>query len=150
MKKQNKPKQKVIKQLAEQFETDLNKSLPITVQPNGTIVYKDYFIKPSKTGNWGVYHLASKDLISEFHLKSCALMAAKAHSKIDLNKFAEIKILDNKYWSNYYNTIVYGHNIKNTKDYDRYCIMLTRLEHSKALADHFKSRISTMFTWSFV
>lgn len=150
MKKQLTPKAKVIKELAKQFELDLNKSLPITVQPDGSIVYKNYYIKENKTGNWAVYNLSNRDEVGQFFLKSCAIMAARAHSKIDFDKFNEIKLLDNKYWSNYTDTLIYENNIKTVKDFEKYCIMLTRLEHSKELAAQSKAKISRMFTWSFV
>ena len=36
---------KAIKELAAQFEEDLNKTLPISIQPDGSIVYKEFYIK---------------------------------------------------------------------------------------------------------
>jgi len=48
MKKSNKPKPKpkpkFIKELAGQFEVDLANTLPISIQPNGDIVYKEFVI----------------------------------------------------------------------------------------------------------
>jgi hypothetical protein len=46
MKKQNKPK--LIKELATQFEADFKSSLPISIQPNGAIVYNNFVIKENK------------------------------------------------------------------------------------------------------
>ena len=155
MKKTNKPKQKpkakVLKDLAIQFEADLSKTLPITIQPDGSIVYKDYVIKYNKTtGNWCIYDIATHSLVEQYFLKTCALMAAKAYSKVDLNKFFEIKHLDNKYWSSHSDTVIFKHNIKTAKDLGRYIILLNRLEYSEEQSKHYKETISRMFKWTFV
>jgi hypothetical protein len=39
------PKAKVIKDLASELEQDLNKTLPLAIQPDGSIVYKQYVIR---------------------------------------------------------------------------------------------------------
>ena len=77
-------------------------------------------------------------------------MATKAYQGTNLNRYFEIKRLDNKYWSSYSDNQVYKRNIKTAKDFDRYLILLNRLEHSKTQAEHFKEEISRMFKWSFV
>jgi len=153
MKKSNKtkkPKEKVIKELAQHFEEDIKKSLPISIQPNGSIVYNNYYIKKNANDNWGLFSLSTHDQINEFYLKTCALMAAKAYSKVQLEKFAEIKQADNRYWSSYCDTQTYRKNIKTTKDFDRYVILLNKLEHTEFLTEHWKEEISRMFKWSFV
>jgi hypothetical protein len=150
MKKQNKPKQSVIKELASQFEAELNKSLPITVRKDGSLLYKSFVIKQNRNNNWAIYHAGSNDSIDEFYLKTCALMAAKAYQGTNLNKYFEIKRLDNKYWSSYSDNQVYKRNIKTAKDSERFMILLNKLEDSEAHATHFKEEISRMFKWSFV
>lgn len=147
---QTKPKPKVVQELAKQFEADLNRSLPISIQPNGSIVYKQYFIKQIANGNWGLFSLASKDLIEEFYLKTTALMAAKAYNNIQLEKYIEIKRLDNRYWANYTDSMIYGKNMKTAKEFEKYLILLTRYEHTAFLTEHYKEEISKMFKWSFV
>lgn len=142
-------KPKAVKALAAEFEHDLNRVLPITVQVDGSLVYKDYLVKENKVGNWIVYHIPGKTPVGEFYLKTCALMAAKAYSKTDINKFFEIKRIDDKYWANRSDLAVYTKNIKLAKDFDRYLILLNKLEHSKDLTTFYKEKISTMFTWSF-
>jgi hypothetical protein len=77
-------------------------------------------------------------------------MSAKAYANTRMEKYFEIKRLDNQYWANYSDTVIFAKNIKTAKDYERYLILLNRLEHSKTLADHFKEEISRMFKWSFV
>jgi hypothetical protein len=77
-------------------------------------------------------------------------MAAKAYNSTDMAKFFSIKRLDGKYWASYCDTMVYKKNIKTAKDFDRYLILLNKLEHSSAIATHSKEEISKMFKWSFV
>ena len=148
--KTTKPQGRVIKELAQHFEEDLKKSLPISIQPNGTVVYKSYYIKKNSNENWGLFNMNTHDQINEFYLKTCALMAAKAYSNINLDKFHEIKRADNRYWSNYCDSQVYRKNIKTAKEFERYLILLNKLEHTEFLAEHYKEEISRMFKWSFV
>jgi hypothetical protein len=148
--KTKKPKEKLIKDLAQHFEQDLKKSLPISVQPNGGIVYKDYYIKENKLGNWGLYNRHTHDEVNQYYLKTCALMAAKYYDIAHLDKFHEVKQLDTRYWAHFCDTQIYRKNIKTAKDFDRYLILLNKLEHTEFLAEHYKEEISKMFTWSFV
>jgi len=149
MKKTNKPKPKAIKELAGQFEQDLKNSLPIAIQPNGSIAYKDYYIKTTLEGNWVLYSKHSKIALEQYFLKTCALMAAKAYSRADITKFIEIKQLDNRYWASYSDNQVYRKNIKTAKDFNRYLVLLNKLEYSQERSDYFQEKISKMFKWSF-
>jgi hypothetical protein len=148
--KSKKNKAKEIKQLADSFQEEFQAKLPIATLPDGSAVYKNYLIKETSRKNWGIYHINSRILVNEYYLKTCALMAAKAYDNANMSKFFEIKRLDNRYWASYSDTMVYKNNIKNAKDFDRYLILLNKLEHSAVQADHFKSEISKMFKWSFV
>jgi len=152
MKSTKKPKSKkqAISELAVHFEQELNKSLPITVLKNGSVVYKDYAIKKNSLGNWGVYNIYNHDCIEQFYLRTSAVMAAKAYHATKLERLYVIKQLDNKYWANFCDSQTYSHNIKTAKDFDRYLILLNKLENTQQLADHYKDEISKMFTWSFV
>jgi hypothetical protein len=150
MKKTKRIKPNIVKELAEQFSHELDVKWPVHVMPNGNIVYKDYVIKELKNGNWAVYNRSSKDLIDQFFLKSCALMAAKAYNNTKLEKYFEIKRLDNSYWANYCDHLVFKKNIKTAKDFERYLILLNKLEDSDAKVKYYKEEISRMFKWSFV
>jgi len=151
MKNTNKKHKKIaVKDLAEQFANEFNKQLPVTVLPDGGIVYKKYLVKQLKTGNWGLYNHGSKHLIEEYYLKTCSLMAAKSYNSLQLTKFFEIKQLDNRYWANHSDLQVYKKNIKTAKDLDRYIILLNKLEYTEYKTQHFKEQISRMFKWSFV
>ena len=67
-----------------------------------------------------------------------------------LEKFVEIKELDNKYWANYSDSVIYKTNIKTAKEYERYLVLLTKLEESNRKTRFYKDEISRMFKWSFV
>jgi hypothetical protein len=88
--------------------------------------------------------------IDQFFLKTCAIMAAKAWDRNDMQRFHSIKTLDTNYWTNYTENLVYKKNIKTAKDSDRFMILLNKLEDSEARVTHFKEAISRMFKWSFV
>jgi hypothetical protein len=139
-----------IKELAKELTSELEQKLPLTVLPNGGIVYKQYLVKQTKDGNWAVYNYKDRSLIEQFFLKTCALMAAKAYNNVQLDKFHDIKRLDNCYWANHCDTQVFRRNIGLTKDFNRYLILLNKLEESEFKETHYKDEISKMFKWSFV
>jgi hypothetical protein len=144
-----KPKAKVIKELAQQFEEEVKQTIPLSIQPDGSVVYKNYVIRQTDKEDWALYHVNNKTLIETYHLKSCALMAAKAYECTNLNKFFEIKQIDSKYWASFSDNRIYQKNIKKVKDFDRYLILLNKLEDSKCRVEQFKEQISRMFKWSF-
>jgi len=139
-----------IKELAKELSSELEQKLPLTVLPDGGIVYKRYLVKQTKDGNWAVYDYKNRNLIEQYFLKTCALMAAKAYNNIQLDKFHEIKRLDNCYWANHSDTQIFKQNIKLAKDFGRYLILLNKLEESEFKETHYKEEISKMFKWSFV
>lgn len=150
-KTKSKTKKKIpIQTLAEEFSQEFDKKLKIHVLPNGNVTYKQYIIKNLKNQNWGIFDTNQGSLIEQFYLKTCALMAAKAYNDVRLEKYHEIKHLDNRYWSNYCDSMIYKKNIKRAVDLDHYLIILNRLEESDIKVKYYKDEISRMFTWSFV
>lgn len=149
MKKQSKPRGKVIKDLATQFETELNTSLPISIQPDGSIVYKNYLVKKNKRGNWAIYFIPSGDYVEQFYLKSCALVAAKCLHRTDVEKLHTVKRLDNCYWANFTESIVFKNNMKKTPEFERWQILLTKLENSESKTLFYKDEISKLFKHAF-
>jgi hypothetical protein len=139
-----------IKELAKELSSELEQKLPVTILPDGGIVYKQYLVKQTKDGNWAVYNYKDHNFINQYFLKTCALMAAKAYNNIQLDKFHDIKRLDNCYWASHSDSQVYKHNIKLAKDFNRYLILLNKLEESTFKETHYKEEISKMFKWSFV
>ena len=143
-------KTKVIKELATQFEEDFKKTLPISIQPNGSIVYKNYLIKINQQGNWAIHKHGVLDPLGTFYLKTSALMAARAYDKNDLNRMFDIERMDTDYRNNHTDSLVYANNIKKAKDFGRFMVLLNKLEYSQERTEHFKDKISKMFKWSFV
>jgi hypothetical protein len=76
-------------------------------------------------------------------------MAAKAYNNVYLEKFFEIKRLDDRYWANYSNNLIYRRNMQSTVDFSKYLILLNKLEDSQEQTEQYKSKISKMFKWSF-
>ena len=157
----NKPKNKAkhkqqatrtdVKKLADVLDIEFKKIVPLIPLPDGSVAYKDYIVKKNKDDTWHIYSKQTTNYShGEFNLQTCALVAAKALSQMQLQRFNEIKTLDNKYWSNFYRTSVYQHNIKLAKDNDRYMILLNKLEDSTWKANHYKEEISKLFRWAFV
>jgi hypothetical protein len=140
---------KHIKELAYYFDTELQKQLPISLLPNGSLVYKDFLVKELQNGNWGLFNIQTKDLINQYYLKSCALIAAKSYSSRQFKKCFEIKELDNGYWSNYSDTLIFKQNLKSVKE-DRYAILETRLEESTHQSTVYKHKIYSLFKLTFV
>lgn len=145
-----KSNKKAIKELAGHFDKELQAHLPVTLLPNGILTYKDYYIKQLDSKNWGLFRLYNKELVDQYFLKTCALMAAKAYSTTNLDRVFKIKRLDNRYWANYSDSVVFKNNLKLVKDFDRYQVLLTRYNHSEQQAKNYKQEISKMFRWSFV
>ncbi len=136
--------------LALELSHTLDEHLEIRVISKDTLYYKGYLIKKNKAGKWTLYNASNKDVVGEFFLKSCALLAAKAYYKINLNKYNQIKMLDNQYWANHMDRTIYQNNLKITKDFERYLILLNKFEESTARAGAYKDEISRMFKWTFV
>lgn len=144
-----KNKSKTIKELALYFDQELQANLPITILPNGALGYKDFLVKQMPTGTWGLYNTRNLDLVEEYYLKSCALMAAKFFNHKQVEKRNEIKELDTNYWSHYCDSLIFKNNIDKVSD-DRYIILLTRLEESNFQTRQYKNKISILFKWTFV
>jgi len=149
-KKTNKPKTKIIKELASQFEEELKSTLPISVLPDGNVLYKSYIIKRNHQGSWCIHKKSVLDPIGSFYLKTSALMAARAYDRNDLNRMFEIERMDTDYKNNHTDSLVYANNIKKAKDFGRFMVLLNKLEYSQERTEHFKDKISKMFKWSFV
>lgn len=142
-------KQEQIAKLAETLDINFKKIMPLIPLPDGSIAYKDYVVKENKSGRYVLYKKSSQDVQGEFNLKSSALVGAKALSKLNLHEYNEIRYLDNQYWSNFFTAQVCKHNMPKTKDYQRYLILMDKLEHSEWTAQNCKEQISKKFRWSF-
>jgi hypothetical protein len=141
---------KMIKEIASYFDQELQATLPISVLPDGSLVYKDFLVKQLDNSYWGVYNIISKDLINEYFLKSCALVAAKAYNNRQYARYHNVKLLDSKYASVSTDYIIFKNNIDLITDDEKYAIMLTRLEESNSLTHHYQELILRLFRQSFI
>jgi hypothetical protein len=141
---------KIIKEFAGYFDQELQTTLPISVLPDGSLLYKDFLVRQLDNTYWGVYNILSKDLINEYFLKSCALIAAKEYNNRHYEKYQSVKLLDSRYASAANDTTVFKNNIELTTDTDKYHILLTRLEESSALSQYYKQLILRLFRQSFI
>lgn len=147
MKKQQ---SKLIKEFAGYFDQELQTTLPLSVLPDGSLLYKDFLVKQLDNTYWGVYNILTKDLINEYFLKSCALIAAKEYNNRHYEKYYAVKFLDSKYASVTNDATVFKHNIDLTTDNDKYHILLTRLEESMSLSQYYQQLILRLFRQSFI
>jgi hypothetical protein len=147
MKKQH---NKIIKEFASYFDQELQTTLPISVLPDGSLFYKDFLVKQLDNTYWGVYNIISRELINEYFLKSCALMAAKEYNYRHYEKYQAVKLLDSKYASATNDANVFKHNIGLVTDDEKYEIMLTRLEESSTLSQQYQRMILKLFRQSFI
>lgn len=136
--------EKLEKYLKEEF----SKELPVALMPDGSIVYKNYRIKQTKSKNWNLYRVGG-NLVDTFNLKACALMAAKLYSINQLSSYNEVKGLDNSYQKNALDAAIFKHRYQTASDPVRKDVVLWRWELSNARAENFKLRISQKFKTMF-
>lgn len=147
MKKQH---SKIIKEFANYFDQELQTTLPVSVLPDGSLMYKNFLVKQLDNTYWGVYNVVSKDLINEYYLKSCALIAAKEYNYKHYARYHAVKLLDSKYASATNDTNVFKHNIELVTDNEKYEILLTRLEESSTISQQYQHMILKLFRQSFI
>lgn len=142
-------KSKSIKQFAAELSGEFS-SLPITILPNGDIVYEQYLIKQHQKGYYELQSIQNYDIIFTFWMKSCALLAAHYYNLEDFNSYHEIQRLDRNYYKNSNDFALFSHCLKATKDFEQKVIFLNRLECSESQAAFFKRKISQLFKRTFV
>jgi hypothetical protein len=145
-----KNKAQKVRQLEEFLETELIKSLPVTILKDNSVVYKRYRIKQNKTGSYNL-HFAGLDnkILASFNLKVCALVAAKRHDKCQLMQFNEVQELDTKYWNSHADAKYYQSRLKTVVDGVKYDILSSRLDLTQDRAREYKKKILAMFRYSF-
>lgn len=141
---------KAIKELAEHLEREVEQQINVAKLPNGAVGYKHYLIKQTANETWGLYSSKTKDMIEQFYLKSTALIAAKHWDTCNMLGLQTVKQLDRQYWSNHVESMLCRQSMPKTKDFDRYLILLNKLEQSDFLTQHYKDEISRMFKWSLI
>jgi hypothetical protein len=145
----NRPNKHITK-FASYFDQELQATLPISILPDGSLVYKNFLVKQLDNTYWGLFDIISKELINEYFLKSCALIAAKEYNHRQFGKYQSVKLLDDKYASSSNDQVIFTHNITLINDAEKYAIMLTRLEESTALSHYYQKLILSLFRQSFI
>jgi hypothetical protein len=136
------------KQLENFLEDEFKKNIPIAVMPDKSIVYKRYKIRQNKKGLWQLAYVDS-DSISEFRIKTTAILAAKFYDKTDFKRYNEVKTLDTQYWNNSNDAEFFKYRYENAKDLDRRDLFLWRWELAASRAKRYKETISSMFKSNF-
>lgn len=144
------PSKTVIKEIASYFDQELQTTLPLSILPDGSLVYKNFLVKQLDNMNWGMYNISSKDLINQYHLKSSALIASKAYNHRHYEKYYEINNLDRKYAMLSNDTAIFKNNIDLVTDTEKYEILLTKLEESTTQFHYYQTLILRLFRQTFI
>jgi hypothetical protein len=143
-------KKTLINELAEHFDERMGSKLVISKLPDGSYTFKDFIIKRQYNQNWALYDTVTDNLLHEFFLVSCALIAAKEYYNIQFQSYQNIKYLDTRYRASYTDLMVFKRNISLTTDIDQKEIYITRLSESLLSSLHYKKTISRLFRNAFV
>jgi hypothetical protein len=143
-----------IKQVAkklEKFLDEVNDLMPLAILKDGGVAYKNYIIKKDKDATWTLYRIQNqtKIFIEVFNLKSSALLAAEYHRTNRIDLLIEIKIIDEHYWSNYSDSLIFKELYKKTKDLVKRDLYLWRGELTSDRANYYRNKISNAFALSF-
>jgi sRNA-binding regulator protein Hfq len=144
------PSKTVIKEIASYFDQELQITLPLSVMPDGSLVYKDFLVKQLDNLNWGMYNLTTKDLINEYYLKSSALIASKAYNHRHYAKYYEINELDRKYAVLSNDNLIFKHNLDTVTDLSNHDVLLTKFEENSLQYKHYKKLILLLFRQTFI
>lgn len=138
----------IVKELANQFDLDLEANLQVHKLPDDSLVYRNFLVKQLQSGDWGVFNIEHQYMADSYHLKCSALIAARSYQHRHLNRCSEVKELDRRYWGCYGNVLIYKNNIINAKD-DKYQVLLTRLNETTNNLSIFKKQITQLFKTTF-
>lgn len=144
-----KVKKRTIKRLAVDLEQELFASLDIMPLPDESIIFRSVLVKQLANDNWAIIHINSRDIIDQFFLRTTALLAADAYSRLNLSDLKTIKRLDNQYWSHHWDTILMSTNIKFIKNYSKYLVALNKFENSQIKKQFFGDQIVKRFRSTF-
>ncbi len=141
---------KMLDNMVDFLSNEIKTNLPVNILPDKSVSYKNYIIKELDNGNWGLFNIYNMDLMHQFFIRSCAVLAAKYYSVLDLNNVYEIKKLDSQYWSHFFNIISLKHKLETTSDVDEYQVLLSKYDNSILNSEYYKTKIFKMFKLSFV
>jgi len=133
-----------VKKLEASFNEEVKKEIPMALLPDGSIAYKDYIIKSTKTKQFLVIKKGGVK-VDTFFLKTCALMGIDLYSKNRLSTYTEIKLLDQKYKNNIIDAEIFKYKFNTTKDPDKRDLFLWRWEITKNRATRARNEIASRF-----
>ena len=139
-----------VKELAKEFDEEFNSILAVKVLNDNNLVYKKFLIKQISSSDWRLIELDTKTCISEFFLKSSAILAANAYEFQHYGKYHYIKYLDRRYRANHNDFTIFKNNVKLSTTDDQREILYNRLVESEIKLSQCRHQITTMFKRIFV
>lgn len=129
---------------------DVDKLMPALLK-DGSIGYHNYIVKKNAIGLWDLVQIGKKfkNNIGSFYLKSSALMAARQHRYNRIMELSRTKDLDQRYWSNYMDSVNFKEMYKKTKDEVKRDIFLWRYELARDRSEHYQYEITQAFSYAF-
>jgi|688.fasta_scaffold697999_2 hypothetical protein len=137
-----------VKDFKRYAEQEVDKSLPVKILPDNSLIYKNFRIKKVKE-KWTVNYTKSSDIIDEFYTKTGALLGAKFYNTNNLSKFTAIKDLDRKYYYTLSEIDIYRELIKHTQDFTKKEILYSRYDVAEHRSKVYKEQIASEFKTHF-
>lgn len=134
----------------EKLLRDVDKLMPALLK-DGSVGYHNYIVKKNTVGLWDLIQIGKKfrNNIGSFYLKSSALMAARQHRYNRIMELSRTKDLDQRYWSNYMDSVNFKEMYKRTKDEVKRDVFLWRYEQARDRSEHYKYEITQAFSYAF-
>lgn len=125
--------------------------MPTVILSDGSVGYYNYIIRKNKTGQWDLIQHGKryKNSIYTFYLKSSALIAAKQHKHNRIMELSRTKDLDQRYWSNYTDSVHFKERFSKATDEVKRDVFLWRYEQSRDRSQWYRNEITQAFNHSF-
>ncbi len=136
------------KQLEKFLEEEFENKQPLALLPNGSVAYKSFLVRQTKKKDWQLTRVNGL-LLDTFHIKSCAIMAAKLYGSSNFNKYSELKVLDQLYFKNHVDSEFFKERYNTTKDSEKRDLYLARFLQSERHANYAKEQIASRFKMMF-
>lgn len=130
---------------------DVNKIMPLTVLKDGTVCYYNYVVRKNKIGLWECSQVGKKlkNNVGTFYLRSSAILAANHHKHSRVGDLELTKNMDQRYWSNYIDSLNFNSLYKKTNDEVKRDVFLWRWEQCRDRADYYRDEITYRFSHLF-
>lgn len=135
---------KTAKQLEQFLDEEFEKNRPVAILQDGSLAYKEFIIKKSRTEFWSLRRVGG-NVLDTFNLKASALSAANLYHRNNLKKYDEVKMLDDSYFKNSTDADRFKYRWTTTKDIELRDYFIARYVESKSRADYAKKEIAKQF-----